>query len=658
MAWNSPGPGPPGPSLRASAGPPRVLVAGPTNAGAGKAGPSSSRGSPSLLRQSSASSLRLRASPLRARAASPLNGASTTPVASLSGELQELEPEVDRMRQEFWDGMQRNQRSFARTSGSPPKTRTEARPLKRESDFRFASAAPPPPVASAASGGVGKQPALHAASAFGARAVTPSPQSCDRPRLGPGGTAAAASSAPLGPTTRELQSPMPPESSPDSPSPPRLLPQKGVQACRASSPEASARPCSERAPGSSSPGTPSSTLKPARSACPATPTPLMRRQCSTQRLARSPSVTSMRNCASPLRSSRSTASLPLGRPPPVPSSMLSSARSPLVNAVPSWVPTRAASPMPSARRVGGPPQTPQQKRSAPQPGRSIAHSSSSSSVGQLSSVGSVSSLPVAQRMATRARSPLRDVQPLSRVRASEVAQTSALRMKAPFRAGCFPSHALADSAAVSTADGASSCACSSRSCGSSDRAAAGVHLQCETSRAETQTTESFNSFRAVLPGAERTDRPSNEDASTNDAGIALPSQGSRGPKGRLLLSKQFSDAARTGGANEMHACLMAGADVNEKDEHGWTALHYAVSGSHLQVCKVLIEFGADLEVQLPDLSTPLMLAADEGNMPLARLLLRSGALPGWRDDDGFSAQDRCDPAIRDVFARCIVECRR
>jgi len=133
--------------------------------------------------------------------------------------------------------------------------------------------------------------------------------------------------------------------------------------------------------------------------------------------------------------------------------------------------------------------------------------------------------------------------------------------------------------------------------------------------------------------------------------------GGRGPRGRAILAQQLFEAARYGNLMEAQACLKAGADMNELDNDGWTALHYAVSGGHVEVCEALIKFGADLEVQLPDLSTPLMLAADEGNLLLARLLLRHGALPGWRDDGGFSAQDRCDPAVRAEFVQCILECQ-
>lgn len=131
----------------------------------------------------------------------------------------------------------------------------------------------------------------------------------------------------------------------------------------------------------------------------------------------------------------------------------------------------------------------------------------------------------------------------------------------------------------------------------------------------------------------------------------------RGPRGIALLASQFYQAARCGDPAKTRGCLEAGAEINGCDEHGWAALHYAVAGGHASACEVLIEFGANLEIKLPDLSTPLMLAADDGNLLIARLLLCRGALPGWRDEDGFSALDRCDASIRDELAKCILECR-
>lgn len=133
----------------------------------------------------------------------------------------------------------------------------------------------------------------------------------------------------------------------------------------------------------------------------------------------------------------------------------------------------------------------------------------------------------------------------------------------------------------------------------------------------------------------------------------------RGPRGEALLASQFHESARCGDPAKCRSCLEAGAEINGCDEHGWAALHHAVFGGHASVCEVLIEFGANLEIKLLDLSTPLMLAADDGNLLMARLLLCNGALPGWRDRDesGFSVLDRCDASIRDEFAKCILECR-
>lgn len=97
-------------------------------------------------------------------------------------------------------------------------------------------------------------------------------------------------------------------------------------------------------------------------------------------------------------------------------------------------------------------------------------------------------------------------------------------------------------------------------------------------------------------------------------------------------------------------CLNAGATPNERDQHGWAPLHYGASCGHLEACEALLDAGSDLEVHLPDLSTPLMLAAEEGHMEVARLLLDRGSWPEQKDEDGFTALERCEASFRNEFA--------
>lgn len=62
------------------------------------------------------------------------------------------------------------------------------------------------------------------------------------------------------------------------------------------------------------------------------------------------------------------------------------------------------------------------------------------------------------------------------------------------------------------------------------------------------------------------------------------------------------------------------ADINFQDDTGQTALHYAVSCSHEDICKYLIDKGARIDVQDEDGITPLEMCSDE---IFKSLLLRS-----------------------------------
>ncbi|CAJ1945474.1 unnamed protein product [Cylindrotheca closterium] len=72
--------------------------------------------------------------------------------------------------------------------------------------------------------------------------------------------------------------------------------------------------------------------------------------------------------------------------------------------------------------------------------------------------------------------------------------------------------------------------------------------------------------------------------------------------------------------------LKHGADIEARDEDGWRPMHYACRLNHLDIVRVLIEQGAQLEAPGGgSRSTPLHLACQYGKSRLVRLLLRKGA---------------------------------
>jgi ankyrin repeat protein len=91
------------------------------------------------------------------------------------------------------------------------------------------------------------------------------------------------------------------------------------------------------------------------------------------------------------------------------------------------------------------------------------------------------------------------------------------------------------------------------------------------------------------------------------------------------------------GQEEMVRKLIArGADVNKT---GWTPLHYAASGGHVGVMRLLFEHHAFVDPESPNGTTPLMMAAQYGNAAAVKLLLEEGAVATARNRLGLSALD-------------------
>jgi len=83
--------------------------------------------------------------------------------------------------------------------------------------------------------------------------------------------------------------------------------------------------------------------------------------------------------------------------------------------------------------------------------------------------------------------------------------------------------------------------------------------------------------------------------------------------------------------------LMArGADVNKP---GWTPLHYAAAGGHLNMMRALLEQHAYIDAESPNRTTPLMMAALYGSAAAVQWLLDEGADPSLRNEQDLSALD-------------------
>lgn len=115
-------------------------------------------------------------------------------------------------------------------------------------------------------------------------------------------------------------------------------------------------------------------------------------------------------------------------------------------------------------------------------------------------------------------------------------------------------------------------------------------------------------------------------------------------------------AALKGRLDWVKALVQRGALINDA---GWTALHYAASGTHEEVVRWLISQGADLNARSPNGTTPLMMAAGYGGISSAEVLLEAGADAALRNDHGMTAADFARRAGQDDLAvRLDVQIKR
>lgn len=99
------------------------------------------------------------------------------------------------------------------------------------------------------------------------------------------------------------------------------------------------------------------------------------------------------------------------------------------------------------------------------------------------------------------------------------------------------------------------------------------------------------------------------------------------------------EAIRNSDLDRLTGLLQAGHDPDQADEHGRTALHFAVArhqdSGYLYVSE-LLKFGADSNIGDSTGATALRYAAENGSAATVALLLESGADPNLRTVGGGS----------------------
>lgn len=84
-------------------------------------------------------------------------------------------------------------------------------------------------------------------------------------------------------------------------------------------------------------------------------------------------------------------------------------------------------------------------------------------------------------------------------------------------------------------------------------------------------------------------------------------------------------AAAVGDLEKVRVLLAAGAQVNEADDAGWTALHAAAARSQPQIVEVLLAAGANPHAADDEVFTPLLNAAGPGDPSRIQALISAGA---------------------------------
>ncbi|KAK8583192.1 hypothetical protein V6N13_021904 [Hibiscus sabdariffa] len=97
-------------------------------------------------------------------------------------------------------------------------------------------------------------------------------------------------------------------------------------------------------------------------------------------------------------------------------------------------------------------------------------------------------------------------------------------------------------------------------------------------------------------------------------------------------------AARVGDVNGIKSCIGEGANVNGKDQNGWTPLHRAAFKGKLESVRVLLGYGVEVNVVDNNGYTPLHCVAEAGHVEVALLLIGHGAKANLKSLKGMGME--------------------
>jgi hypothetical protein len=138
----------------------------------------------------------------------------------------------------------------------------------------------------------------------------------------------------------------------------------------------------------------------------------------------------------------------------------------------------------------------------------------------------------------------------------------------------------------------------------------------------------------------------------------------------LMMNVKMGERGRT----QLHHCAInslttsvkrllsiRNINVNVKDDwRGMTPFHYAAANGHIEIARLLLQNGAEVNVRNNYGNTPLHIAASHGNVDILHLLVENGADLEAQDDHGSRALHFATcyhqlPSIQELVSRYHVD---
>lgn len=124
----------------------------------------------------------------------------------------------------------------------------------------------------------------------------------------------------------------------------------------------------------------------------------------------------------------------------------------------------------------------------------------------------------------------------------------------------------------------------------------------------------------------------------DDSGINVNARNTSGDTPLILLAADQKYPFPEGGEEIIEPLITKGADLNARNNDGYTALFKAAECDNVNLVKILLSKGADVNVRDNEGSTVLYKAAEAGDLlDVMKLLIAEGAAVNVRNNAGFTA---------------------